>query len=174
MASVRAALSGPAPEGACGPDCGCTTARATVTGPEREAWRDSPVSCTLRTEQWRALVATAVRREETEDGALLFFPPRAEIAARLAGLAAAEQDCCAFFDFTLHLTSAALELTVCAPAGGAGMPAELFGGGAPPVLARVPVTGQSIRTPGLRMPWGSRAFLAARRARAKGWGRWRS
>ncbi|MFE6338171.1 MerR family transcriptional regulator [Streptomyces sp. NPDC057798] len=139
LASVRAALSGLAPEGACGPDCGCTTARATVTGPEREAWRDAPVSCTLggaelgeRTERWRALVATAVRREETEDGVRLFFPPRAEIAARLAGLAAAEQDCCAFFDFTLHLTPAALELSVRAPAGGAGVLAELFGGGARP------------------------------------------
>jgi hypothetical protein len=32
----------------------------------------------------------------------------------------------------------------------------------------------SRRTPGLRIAWGSRAFLAARRARAKGSGRWRS
>lgn len=36
-------------------------------------------------------------------GLRLTFPGSAELAAALASLAAAEQDCCAFFDFTLNL-----------------------------------------------------------------------
>lgn len=123
LAEVRAALSGPAPAGDCGPDCGCITNEAS-----------KPVACTLnsselgeRTEEWRALVADAQRREELDDGLLLFFPPSATLAGRIAALAAAEQECCAFFDFTLHLTPQALELTVRVPETAAGMLAELFG-----------------------------------------------
>ncbi|MFE9867473.1 hypothetical protein ACFYPZ_32950 [Streptomyces sp. NPDC005506] len=37
--------------------------------------------------------------------------------------AAAEEDCCAFFDFTPHLTPEALKLSVCAPESAAEMPA---------------------------------------------------
>ena len=33
LASVHADLSGPAPVGACGPDCGCTTTTTTTTAP---------------------------------------------------------------------------------------------------------------------------------------------
>lgn len=161
LAAVRTAMSGPAPAGACGPDCGCTTASGTEAGPAgpvpvplpvafaptrrapepepepepgREAWRDAPVVCTLggaelgaRAEEWRALVAEADRREETADGLGLFFPPDAGLAGRIAELAAAEQGCCSFFDFTLHLTPAALRLDVRAPGSAAGMLAELFG-----------------------------------------------
>ncbi len=123
LAEVRAALSGPAPAGGCGPGCGCTTDQA----PE-------PVACTLngselgkRTEEWRAVVAEAQRREELDDGLLLFFPPNAALAGRIAALASAEQECCAFLDFTLHLTPQALELTVRAPEMAAEMLAELFG-----------------------------------------------
>ncbi|MET9735741.1 MerR family transcriptional regulator [Streptomyces sp. NPDC006458] len=152
LSSVRAALSGPAPSGACGPDCGCTAAGPTAAAgpvpvtlsPSRaaaspapardEAWRDAPVACTLdgselgaRVGQWRALVARAGRREEVGDGVRLFFPPQAELAATIARLAAAEQGCCAFFDFTLHLTPTALQLTVRAPESAAGMLSDLLG-----------------------------------------------
>ncbi|MGW0769090.1 MerR family DNA-binding protein [Streptomyces sp. NPDC002676] len=65
LARVHTTLSGPAPEGACGPDCGCTTTGARPVGPvpvalsltrpttgpapepEQETWRDVPVACTL-------------------------------------------------------------------------------------------------------------------------------
>lgn len=77
-------------------------------GPAEEAWRDAPAACTLggaelgeRTEQWRTLVAKAEQREDIEDGLLLSFPPDAALAGQIAALAAAEQGCCAFFDFTL-------------------------------------------------------------------------
>ncbi|MGI5479397.1 hypothetical protein [Streptomyces lavendofoliae] len=79
------------------------------------------------TGQWRDLVAEAGGRESVDDGVLLSFPPHAEIASRIAELAAAEQGWCAFFDFTLHLTSSAFRLTVRAPEGADGMLADLFG-----------------------------------------------
>ncbi|MEU9859489.1 MerR family transcriptional regulator [Streptomyces sp. NPDC047971] len=148
LAEVHAALSGPAPEGPCGPACGCTTARPTEPGPVpvelrpiasapepgAEAWRDAPVSCTLdgrelgeRTERWRALVARARQQETIEDGLRFSFPADPVLAGRIAELAVAEQSCCAFFDFTLHLTPDGLRLDVRAPEGASGMAADLFG-----------------------------------------------
>lgn len=149
LAGVHIDLSGPAPEGACGPDCGCTTgAGAATPGPvmvellpnrpapvqDSEAWRQAPVACTLagaelgeRTEQWRTLVAKAERRENIPEGISLSFPAGADLAGEIATLAAAEQGCCAFFDFTLHLTPTALQLDVRAPESAADMLADLFG-----------------------------------------------
>ncbi|MEU7032975.1 heavy metal-responsive transcriptional regulator [Streptomyces sp. NPDC046237] len=162
LGGVHAVLAEPAPDGACGPDCGCTSApppteagpvpvtlsptRPETTGPAAtdaaagdpvaggEVWREAPVACTLgnaelseRTEQWRALVARAARREEIDDGLRLSFPPDAGLAGQIAALAAAEQGCCAFFDFTLHLTPDYLQLSVRAPESAAGMLAGLFG-----------------------------------------------
>ncbi|MGY5035754.1 hypothetical protein ACWC9U_34020 [Streptomyces sp. 900116325] len=47
----------------------------------------------------RALLAKAERREALDDGLRLSFAPDADLAGRLAALAAAEQGCCAFCDF---------------------------------------------------------------------------
>ncbi|MDQ1042330.1 heavy metal-responsive transcriptional regulator [Streptomyces sp. V4I2] len=146
LAAVHVDLSGPAPAGACGPDCGCTTSAASATGPvpitlsttrpspAAEAWRDTPVACTLggaelgeRTEQWHQLVGKAEQREEIDDGVRLSFPTGAELASEVAALAAAEQGCCAFFDFRLHLTPTTLQLEVRAPESAAAMLADLFG-----------------------------------------------
>ncbi|MFJ8802852.1 heavy metal-responsive transcriptional regulator [Streptomyces sp. NPDC102487] len=145
LACVHADLSGPAPAGACGPDCGCTTTPAaagpvpitlspTRPRPAPEAWRETPVTCTLggaelsgRTDQWQQLVGKADGREEIPDGVRLSFPAGAELAGEVAALAAAEQGCCAFFDFRLHLTPTALQLEVRAPESAAGMLADLFG-----------------------------------------------
>lgn len=61
--------------------------------------REAPIACTLdgpelgeRTEQLRALLAKAERREAVDDGLRLSFAPDADLAA-------AEQGCCAYFDF---------------------------------------------------------------------------
>ncbi|UVS80516.1 Mercuric resistance operon regulatory protein [Actinokineospora sp. UTMC 2448] len=140
LVGVHEQLSTPAPAGGCGPDCGCM---ATVPGavpptrPEEtagEPWRDVPVACTLdgpdlgeRTAQWQRLTARATDRRAVPDGMVLVFPATPELAAEVAALAVAEQDCCAFFDFTLHLTPAALELTVRAPDTAAELLADLFG-----------------------------------------------
>ncbi|WP_405192800.1 heavy metal-responsive transcriptional regulator [Streptomyces anulatus] len=148
LAGVHADLSGPAPADACGPDCGCTTTSSVAAGPvpvtlsptrpasgsDTEAWRDTPVACTLggaelgeRTEQWQQLVAKAGQREEIDCGVRLSFPAGPDLAGEVAALAAAEQGCCAFFDFRLHLTPTALQLEVRAPQSAAGMLADLFG-----------------------------------------------
>ncbi|MET8036874.1 hypothetical protein [Streptomyces sp. NPDC005345] len=146
LAGVHADLADPAPEGACGPDCGCTTgaptpgpvpltlSHARVGQDDPQPWRDAPVACTLggadlgeRTEQWRQLIGKAERREEIDDGVRLSFPAGVELAGEVAALAAAEQGCCAFFDFTLQLTPSAIELDVRAPASAAGMLVDLFG-----------------------------------------------
>ncbi|MBT2468217.1 heavy metal-responsive transcriptional regulator [Streptomyces sp. ISL-66] len=149
LADVHRQLSGPAPAGGCGPDCGCTTDgdKAQASGPvlielsptrpqdaADEPWRQAPVACTLggaalgeRTAQWQALIAQATSREEIADGVRLTFPSTPELAAELASLAATEQDCCAFFDFTLNLAPARLTLTVRAPEAAGSLLADLFG-----------------------------------------------
>ncbi|MET7827090.1 hypothetical protein ABZT23_20710 [Streptomyces sp. NPDC005386] len=80
-----------------------------------------------RTEPWRQLIGRAERREEIDYGIRLSFPAVVELAGEVAALAATEQGCCAFFDFTLHLIPAAIEPDVRAPASAAGMLADLFG-----------------------------------------------
>lgn len=150
LAEVHRELAGPAPAGGCGPDCGCTPTPDQAPGPvlvelsptrppdvADEPWREAPVACTLdgaelgeRTEQWRALVARASGREETGDGLRLIFPGTPELAGELASLAAAEQGCCAFFDFTLDLAPDRLTLTVRAPEAAGTLLADLFGAAA--------------------------------------------
>ncbi|WP_053641043.1 MULTISPECIES: MerR family transcriptional regulator [unclassified Streptomyces] len=136
LAAVRADLSGPAPGGPCGPDCGCATAgTTTVTTAGTPAAPESiRAVCALdgagfdeRAGQWRRLVGRAGAREEIPGGLRLSFPADPGLAGEIADLAAAEQDCCAFFDFTLHLAPAALRLDVRAPASAARSLAALFG-----------------------------------------------
>jgi DNA-binding transcriptional MerR regulator len=122
LAEAHEQLSGPAPVADCGPDCGCTTS---ADGP--------PVACTLdsarigdRTAQWHRLTQRAGDRADIPGGVRLSFPATPELAAEIAALAAAEQDCCAFFDFTLHLTPTAVELTVRAPDTAKTLLAQLF------------------------------------------------
>lgn len=113
LAGVHADRSGPAPAGACGPDCGCTTTSPAPVGPvpitlpptrprpaATEAWRDALVACTLggaepgeRTEQWQHMVDKAETRQEIPDGVRLSFPADAGLAGEIAALAA-EHGCC--------------------------------------------------------------------------------
>jgi MerR family transcriptional regulator, copper efflux regulator len=91
-----------------------------------------PVACTLsgqdqadRIGQWRRLLAQAQGREPIPGGVGFTLP--ATLAAEAAGLAAAEQRCCAFFRFTLHLAGGGLRFEVRAPAEAAPLLAEVFG-----------------------------------------------
>ncbi|MEU3460708.1 heavy metal-responsive transcriptional regulator [Streptomyces sp. NPDC006733] len=146
LAAVHTELAGPAPAGSCGPECGCTTTGPAPAGPvpitlaplrpspAATPWQDTPVTCTLdgaerseRTAQWQHLVAQAGGREDIPDGVRLSFPADVELTGTVAALAAAEQRCCPFFDFTLHLTPTALQLEVRAPESAAGMLADLCG-----------------------------------------------
>jgi len=132
----------------CDPECGflshpapATLGRGTagtVLSPDRKAagqpaerWRSAPVACSLtgdditeRIAQWRSALDGAVRAE-IPDGLRLTLP--AERIAVLAGLAAAEQQCCQFFDFRFHLDGPDLHLEVRAPAEAASLLAGMFG-----------------------------------------------
>ena len=131
----------------CDPACGFLPAPAPTSGPagpvdlvlspnrrmaeqDAERWRNEPVACSLtgdgmaeRVTQWRAALDGAVM-VEISDGMRLSVP--SDRFPVLAELAAAEQQCCRFFDFRFHLDGHALHLEVRAPADGAGMLADLF------------------------------------------------
>lgn len=131
----------PDQDGRCGPQCGFlaprpdaaarpVTLHRTIQDTEDEAWRSAPVACSLggpavgeRIRQWQDLLAEA-EREPITDGMRLTMP--SDRAAQVAGLAAAEQQCCPFFDFRLHLTGQRLHLEVRAPAEAATMLADLL------------------------------------------------
>jgi DNA-binding transcriptional MerR regulator len=128
--------------GRCDPACGFLVPDASTTNPmevtvlpnhqaaDAERWRTAPVACSLtgegvgeRTAQWRRLT-TGAEQQEIEDGLRLTLP--ADRAADLTALAAAEQQCCPFFDFRFHLDGPVVHLEVRAPAEGAGLLTELF------------------------------------------------
>lgn len=95
-----------------------------------ERWRTAPVACTLsgdgtraRAAQWQNLLDGAVRTPIPE-GLRLTVP--ADHAAAIAALAVAEQSCCSFFDFRLHLDGTRAHLEVRAPASGAHLLNALF------------------------------------------------
>jgi MerR family copper efflux transcriptional regulator len=118
----------PGRDSACGPQC-----ESLLTGPAApgDGTRDTaPAACSLdsaamgsRITEWRDLLAGA-QSEPVPGGMRLSMP--ADRAARAAGLAAAEQQCCPFLDFRLHLLAGRLHLEVRAPAGAAGLLAGLL------------------------------------------------
>ncbi|CDR17988.1 MerR family transcriptional regulator [Streptomyces iranensis] len=98
---------------------------------ETERWRGAPVACSLtggqmaeRAASWRTAVEGA-ERTPVPGGLRLTLP--ADRTVTVAGLAAAEQRCCPFFDFRLRLDGRVLHLEVRAPADAADLLAELFG-----------------------------------------------
>ncbi|MEU1516063.1 MerR family DNA-binding protein [Streptomyces sp. NPDC005811] len=95
-----------------------------------ERRRSAPVACSLtgddldeRAAEWRT-AAEGAERTAIPDGIRLTLP--AERAAAVATLAAAEQQCCPFFDFRLHLDGPHLHLEVKAPAEGTALLDALF------------------------------------------------
>jgi DNA-binding transcriptional MerR regulator len=94
----------------------------------------TPVACSLtaaevpgRVTDWQALTARAVHREQIDGGTALTFAADAGLAAEVARLAAAEQECCEFFDFTVRLTTGQVRLEVRAPADAVDVVTAMFG-----------------------------------------------
>ena len=121
-------IDGPVPPGRCGPGCGLVPHHgpaAPASGPSTprlEAEPVPPLACTLaaadqadRVEEWKRLLGAADAREQAGGGLAFRFP--AELAGRVAELAAAEQRCCPFLEFTLHLAAGEVLLEVRAPEG---------------------------------------------------------
>lgn len=92
---------------------------------------DVPIACTLagdeqaeRVAEWRALLDGS--HPESIPNGVRWRLPGAR-AGQAAELAAAEQRCCAFFDFTLHLAAGELVLEAHAPAEAADLFFDVFG-----------------------------------------------
>ncbi len=83
-----------------------------------------------RIDDWQAVLSTAVTRTAVDDGLVLRFSADADTASELARLAAAEQTCCTFFDFRLHLTGPIIEFEVRSPPEASDVVAALFGAAA--------------------------------------------
>lgn len=99
---------------------------------QAERRRSVPVACSLtgnavteRVARWRSVLDGATRAE-IADGLRLTVP--AERFPALSELAAAEQQCCPFFDFRFHLDGSDLYFEVRAPAEGASLLADVFAG----------------------------------------------
>ncbi len=148
LQTVSARLAEAPAAGACGADCPCTTAAPAPLADRRgpvpltlepkrgvaPATAAAPVACSLeadavpgRVSDWQALIPLATSREPLAGGMALVFPASAHLAAEIARLAAAEQDCCTFFTFTVRMTTGEIRLEVHAPAEAADVVAAMFG-----------------------------------------------
>ena len=130
-------IESPVPPGRCGSGC-CAVpgpepvpARAALRTRRRDASPGPQIACTLapaerpgRLEDWRRLLGQA-RAGGPIDGGLVFLLPPG-LAGRAAELAAAEQQCCEFFEFTLHLAAGELRLEMRAPEDALPMLSEVF------------------------------------------------
>lgn len=142
---VLARLQQPAHDGPCiEGNCVCladdpTPAPATTLPlVDTTATDGEPIVCTLhpdhipaRMDDWQHLLAHAVSQQPIADGVSLQFPVDADLAGQLTTLAAAEQGCCNFFQFTLHVTADALQLQVTAPPDAQPVIASLLGTSGP-------------------------------------------
>lgn len=107
--------------------------------PEPLPLTDVTVACTLpvgevpdRLAAWRRIADLALRSERTPAGLRLSLPADPDLAAEVAGLAAREQQCCAFFSFRLDLPAPGeLVLEIGAPPDAVGLVAELLTPGQP-------------------------------------------
>lgn len=145
LRTALAEIDGPARSGRCDPACGFLRRKqqpaAVPVGfsPRRPepvpasgaASESVPMACTLgdgdqadRIGQWQRLLAGA-DAEPIERGRR--FHLTIELVGQVAELAAAEQRCCPFFEFTLQLQGAGLWFEVCAPAAAAPLLARVFG-----------------------------------------------
>ena len=143
---VSHGLGVPAPDGPCDATCGCLSedgpagaAPAPVRLMATRSWpiddgSSAPVACTLgaadvpaRLADWRRLLADATDRAATAEGVRVTFPATPGLAGRVAELARAEQDCCRFFGFTLHIGAELIELDITAPPEGRDVVFALFG-----------------------------------------------
>jgi len=130
------------PDGPCDDRCGCVTDSPTG-GPDPQSVSlvrkrtshdgSKAIACTLgpekmggRLDEWRALLAHVTRRDPIDGGVRAIFGPAAPLD-ELIRLAAAEQDCCRFFDFAITVDGRGIALEVRAPAEALPIVHSLFG-----------------------------------------------
>jgi DNA-binding transcriptional MerR regulator len=139
LRQALAEIDGPPRPGRCEPGCGFLHHQQTppvpialTPLPPDSQPAPAPVACTLtdseqaeRLHHWQRVLGHAHRRDRISGGLRIDLP--ADLAGEIATLAAAEQQCCAFFDFTLRLSDGNLSLAVRAPAEAAPLLADVFG-----------------------------------------------
>lgn len=96
-----------------------------------------PIACTLGSEavpariaEWRDVLTHVLSRDAIAGGLRLSLSDSAPVS-RIAELAVAEQQCCAFFSFALTVDGRGVALEITAPGDGEAVVAELFGEPAP-------------------------------------------
>ncbi|CAN5574281.1 MerR family transcriptional regulator [soil metagenome] len=130
LRNAAATLEHHRPVGRCDDQCGCTTgngveaATAPIAFTDREASGDTPIACTLSSDQvpgrlddWNTLIGTGndrVTRTAIPGGVRLEFHDSVDVA-EIARLATAEQDCCRFFSFGITINQHGVALNVTAP-----------------------------------------------------------
>lgn len=141
LRQALAEIDGPPRPGRCDPGCGFLHHEPGPTSVPIELSRrpaveaePTPIACTLtandqaeRIYQWQQLLAHAQCRESIDGGLRIDLP--ATLAVQVVELAAVEQQCCAFFDFTLHLSGGNLQMEVRAPDEVAPLLNQVFGSG---------------------------------------------
>lgn len=146
LQTVAGRLAGTAAAGPCGDDCPCLSTAspeaAPLVTPGRPPAPDehaatTPVACSLepeavpgRVDDWQHMLARATSRTAIDGGVALHFPATPDVAGELARLAAAEQQCCAFFDFRITIAGPAIVLEVRAPADAHDVVTAMFGAAA--------------------------------------------
>jgi DNA-binding transcriptional MerR regulator len=126
---AKSQAAGTVPGGeACG-DAGCGCG-------EEPAGQEPPIACTLgvgqmgtRVQEWEDLLEGVVARSAIDGGVRLQFGPGTDVT-ELAWLAAAEQDCCRFFRFSLSIDTRGVALEVRAPDEATDIVTALFGAAA--------------------------------------------
>lgn len=138
LEAVAARLTTAPQAGPCHDGCACNDEAvdqpASASREAGDSATEVPIVCTLeaaelpgRITDWRSVMSRAIGRYKTDGGMRIRFPPDAGLAATVAGLAQAEQTCCAFFDFTVHIGANAVSLDVRAPFDVEPLVDDLFG-----------------------------------------------
>jgi hypothetical protein len=144
LQAAATTLSATPVDGPCDDTCGCTadptpdppskgTTVPLIAKTNATARDEIPIACTLgagemstRLDEWNALLENVVARHGITDGLRLEFRSDTEVT-EIARLAAAEQTCCQFFDFTLAINARGIALEVHAPPDGQPVLTGLFG-----------------------------------------------
>ena len=128
LQTAAAQLAGPAVDGPCGESCACVTDIPTAEP------HDPPIACTLepgampdRLAGWRAVLDHVRSRGTADDGALRVEFGDDLSLGELARLVTAEQQCCAFFSFSITVDHRGVALEVRAPDDAEDVVASLFG-----------------------------------------------
>ena len=121
------------PEGPCDEGCGCIADESPLLQLTPKPDDQVPIACTLgvdslegRLAEWRAVLEQVVARQPLDGGVRLELHHDVDVAD-LSRLAAAEQDCCRFFSFSITIDGRGVALEVRAPSDAQAVVAALFG-----------------------------------------------